>query len=41
MNPKDLLGSPVMQGKCSDNTIDVLVKGEFAVFVVFKNGSYS
>jgi hypothetical protein len=38
MNPKDLFGSPIMQGKCSDNTIDVPVKSEFAVLVVLKNG---
>jgi hypothetical protein len=38
MNPQDFFGKPVMQGKCSDNTIDVPVKSEFAVFVILKNG---
>jgi hypothetical protein len=38
MNPKDLFGSPIMQGKCTDNAIDVPMKSEFAAFVVLKNG---
>jgi hypothetical protein len=38
MNPQDFFGKPVMQGKCSDNTIDVPVKSEFAVFVILKIG---
>jgi hypothetical protein len=38
MNPQDFFGKPVMYGKCSDNTIDVPVKSEFAVFVILKNG---
>jgi hypothetical protein len=38
MNPHDLYGETVAQGKCSDNTIDVPVKSEFAVFAALKNG---
>ena len=37
MDPKDLFGDPVAQGKCEDDTIRVPVRGEFAVFVVLKN----
>jgi hypothetical protein len=38
MNPNDIFGSPISQGICSDNAIDVPMKSEFAVFVVLKNG---
>ena len=38
MNPHDLFGSPVMQGKYSENAIEIPIKSEFAVFVVLKNG---
>jgi hypothetical protein len=38
MNPDDLFGEPVMEGKCSGNAIDVPLKSEFVVFVVLKNG---
>ncbi|MGB2865379.1 MAG: right-handed parallel beta-helix repeat-containing protein [Sedimentisphaerales bacterium] len=38
MNPQDFSGSPVMQGKCSEDAIDVPVKSEFVVFVVFNDG---
>jgi hypothetical protein len=38
MNPNDLFGSPISQGICSDNAINVPMKSEFAVFVVLKNG---
>ena len=41
MNPQDLFGNPFMQGKSSDNTIDVHIKNKFAVFVVLKNGGSS
>jgi len=38
MNPQDLFGSPVMQGKCYEDAIDIPVKSEFTVFVVFNDG---
>ncbi len=37
MNPQDFFGSPVVQGTCYGNVIDVPMKSEFAVFVVLKN----
>ncbi|MCK4294766.1 MAG: hypothetical protein KAY65_16310 [Planctomycetes bacterium] len=37
MDPQDLFGNPVAEGKCAGNAIRVPVKGEFAVFVVLKN----
>jgi hypothetical protein len=37
MNPQDLFGSPVMQGKCYENAIEIPTKSEFAVFVILKN----
>jgi len=37
MDPLDFFGNPVAQGKCSGDTIDVPMKGEFAIFVVLKS----
>jgi len=37
MNPRDLSGSPIIQGTCEKGAIDVTVKSEFAVFVVLKS----
>ena len=37
MDPQDLYGNPVAQGKCQEGTIRIPVKGEFAVFVVIRN----
>jgi hypothetical protein len=41
MNPQDLFAIPIIQSKSSNNTIDVPVNNEFAVFVVLKNGQSS
>lgn len=38
MNPHDLFGSAIMQGKCSEKAIEIPTKSEFAFFVVLKNG---
>jgi hypothetical protein len=38
MNPQDLFGNPLMQGKCSEDAIEVPVNSEFTVFVVFNDG---
>ena len=37
MSPKSCFGSPIMQGKSSNNEINISTDGEFAVFVVFKS----
>ncbi|HUS73062.1 MAG TPA: right-handed parallel beta-helix repeat-containing protein [Sedimentisphaerales bacterium] len=37
MDPQNLFGSPVAEGKCYADVIEVPVKGEFAVFVLLKN----
>jgi len=37
MDPLDFFSNPVAQGKCRGDTIDVPMKGEFAVFVVLKS----
>jgi hypothetical protein len=37
MDPQSLFGSPVAEGKCYADVIEVPVKGEFAVFVLFRN----
>jgi hypothetical protein len=36
MDPKDLFGEPIAQGKCRADTIRVSMKGEFAVFLVLR-----
>jgi hypothetical protein len=36
MNPPDLLGKPVLEGKCEGKTVKVPMEGEFGVFVVMK-----
>jgi len=41
MDPQDLFGSPVVQGTCYKDAIDVPMKSEFAVFVVLKKRSLS
>ena len=38
MNPHDLFGSTIFEGRCDGNSIEVPVKSEFTVFVVLKNG---
>jgi len=37
MNPAHLFGSPVAEGKCYGDAIQVPVKGEFAIFVLLRN----
>ena len=37
VNPEDFFGKPVLQGVCQGDTIEVLMKGEFADFVILKN----
>jgi hypothetical protein len=37
IDPQNFFGSPIAKGKCSGDTIEVPVKGEFAVFVLLKN----
>ena len=37
MDPQSLFGSPIAKGRCYAETIEVPVKGEFAVFVLFRN----
>jgi len=37
MNPQNLFGNPVMQGKRSEDAISIPVNSEFTVFVVLKN----
>lgn len=41
MDPQDLFGSPVVQGTCYNDAIDVPMKSEFSVFVVLKKRSLS
>jgi hypothetical protein len=36
MEPHNLFGNPVAEGKCEADVIEVPVKGEFAVFVLFR-----
>ncbi len=36
MDPKDLFGHPIAEGRCEESTIHVPVKGEFEVFVLLK-----
>jgi hypothetical protein len=36
MDPQNLFGRPIAEGKCDGNTICVPVKGEFGVFVLLK-----
>jgi len=36
MDPKDLFGEPIAQGKCRADAIRVSMKGEFAVFLVLR-----
>jgi hypothetical protein len=36
MDPQSLFGSPVAEGKCDSDAIEVPVKGEFAIFVLFR-----
>lgn len=36
MDPQDLFGEPIAQGRCRANAICVSMKGEFAVFVVLR-----
>jgi hypothetical protein len=38
MDPQAPFGDPVFQGKCEEDSIRVPVKGEFAVFVLLKEG---
>jgi hypothetical protein len=38
MNPQDMFGNPLLQGKSSEDTIEIPLRSEFAVFVVLKNG---
>ena len=37
VNPEDFFGKPVLEGVCRGDTIEVPMKGEFAVFVILKN----
>ena len=36
LNPQNVFGNPVAEGKCSGDTIQVPIKGEFAVYVLKK-----
>ncbi len=38
MNPHDFYGKPVLAGTCTGTTIDVPVEGEFATYVLVKDG---
>ena len=37
MDPQNLFGRPIAEGKCQDDTIQVPVKGEFGIFVLLKD----
>jgi hypothetical protein len=37
MDPRDLYGKPLLEGKCQGPTITVPMHGEFAAFVLLKN----
>jgi hypothetical protein len=37
MNPAHFFGSPVAEGKCDGDTIQVPLKGEFSIFVLIRN----
>jgi len=37
MDPQNLFGSPIDQGRCQGGTINIPVKGEFGVFVILKS----
>jgi hypothetical protein len=37
MNPQNLFGSPVVQGRCEGDTIRLPAKGEFGIFVILKD----
>ncbi len=38
MNPKDFFGKPVQEGRYEGKPIEVPVSGEFAAFVVLRDG---
>jgi hypothetical protein len=37
IDPQDLFGNPVAQGKCQGDVIHIPMKGEFGVFIVLRN----
>jgi hypothetical protein len=37
VSPEDFFGKPVLEGVCRGDTIELPMKGEFAVFVILKN----